>query len=342
MHVWPVATSHDTDEAALSNSVGRCGRRDREGSHECETVDRLTNRELRSETVTTWPLAQRFARLGMVLVLTGLATFTAAASDVLAQPVIGVLVKGETGESVEGAMIILLDQAGDVVDRALTDLRGGFSLDADSPGIHSLAIERIGIASTTHGPFHVGPEGVIRRVSAVEEAIELAGIEVTGEHRCVVRPDVGRTTALVWDEARKALAAGPVDARQRHISLYGTQLPPGDGLARARDPRRKPKLRAIIRGYALRVASRRRSRIKGLRSARWRGRDHVLCPRCWCLPFRCLPRHPLLRPSEWGGRENRPHLRARARARSARYQGRNVDRTVRRRSPAAGVPVREP
>ena len=124
-----------------------------------------------------------------------------------AQEVVGFVETAETGERVEGAMVVLTDAAGEVIDRALTNARGAFVVAADEPGAHFLRIDRIGVATAVDGPFDVTAGGAFRSVSVSTVAIRLRGITVTGQKRCDVSPAVGEETARVWDEIRKALEA---------------------------------------------------------------------------------------------------------------------------------------
>ncbi len=153
------------------------------------------------------------ALLGLVLE----ALLTLALS---AQQVTGVLVEGESGPPVEGAMISLLPPGGEAAVSTLTDAGGRFRLDAPSPGAYRLRADRIGYTSTVSDPFRVGGgETVERRLVARVQAVDLEGIDVEGEKRCVVRPQEGLATARVWDEARKALAAAAW-TRERGIYRY--------------------------------------------------------------------------------------------------------------------------
>lgn len=144
---------------------------------------------------------------GKAVAVGGLLCALAAPAASRAQTVNGFVVAEGTEERVQGAMVVLTDSLGAVVDRTLTDARGAFALDADAPGFHALRIDRIGYDRHSTDRFPVPDEGVFRRVAVMEVPIRLEGIEVTGARRCVVRPETARTTAIVWEEVRKALVA---------------------------------------------------------------------------------------------------------------------------------------
>jgi hypothetical protein len=123
------------------------------------------------------------------------------------QVVRGVVVEEASAIPIEGAMVILLDYAGEPLERVLTDADGEFIIDADRPGPHFIRVDRIGYESITTERFAVPVGGTYRRVEVPIRAVQLEGIDVSGSRRCEVRPEEGRATAQVWEEARKALEA---------------------------------------------------------------------------------------------------------------------------------------
>ncbi|MGW8266220.1 MAG: carboxypeptidase regulatory-like domain-containing protein, partial [Longimicrobiales bacterium] len=124
-----------------------------------------------------------------------------------AQVVRGQLLNGETGLPLEGAILVLQGQGGELAT-VLSNAAGRFLIRAPGAGSYTVRADRIGHASTTSDPFSlvVGDTLDLRLVAAVR-AIQLEGLEVAGERRCEVRPESGRAVATVWEEARKALAA---------------------------------------------------------------------------------------------------------------------------------------
>jgi hypothetical protein len=123
-----------------------------------------------------------------------------------AQTVQGQLVDAGTGAPVEGALVLLLSEAGEEAAGYLTNPAGRFILRAPTPGTYTLRAERIGYATTTSGPFSLAQgQQLTLHLETAETAIELEGIRVEGSQQCVVRPGEGLQLAAVWDEARKAL-----------------------------------------------------------------------------------------------------------------------------------------
>jgi hypothetical protein len=123
------------------------------------------------------------------------------------QVVRGQLLNGDTGLPLEGAMVVLQGDSGEI-GRVLSNAAGRFLFRVPGTGKFTLRADRIGHQSTTSDPFQVasGDTVDIQMVSEVQ-AIQLEGLEVSGERRCEVRPGAGRAVATVWEEARKALAA---------------------------------------------------------------------------------------------------------------------------------------
>jgi hypothetical protein len=123
-----------------------------------------------------------------------------------AQAVQGQLVDADTGEPVEGALVLLLRESGEEVGGYLTNQAGRFVIRAPGRGVYTLRAERIGYETTSSDPLTLGTSmlsGI--QLQAATTAIELAEIRVEGDQRCVVRPEEGLQLARVWDEARKAL-----------------------------------------------------------------------------------------------------------------------------------------
>lgn len=131
----------------------------------------------------------------------------ALAFPLAAQVVRGAVSEAGSGTPLAGAMVVLFDADGDRVDRVLTDASGGFSTEADRPGRYYVRVDRIGYASLTTDPFDVPVAGTFQRIAVPIRPIRLRGLDVAGTRRCEVRPEEGRVTARVWEEARKALQA---------------------------------------------------------------------------------------------------------------------------------------
>jgi hypothetical protein len=146
---------------------------------------------------------RRSHRLGAVLAAGLLAVSVCPAEAQTAQ---GQLLDVETGEPVEGALVLLLDEGGGEAGGYLTNNAGRFLIQAPAPGTYTLRAERIGYETTSSEPFQLRQaERFGIRLEAKKTAIQLEGIQVEGDQRCLVRPGEGLQVASVWDEARKAL-----------------------------------------------------------------------------------------------------------------------------------------
>lgn len=130
----------------------------------------------------------------------------AAAAD--AQTVEGRVTEDGRDVSVEGAMVVLL-HADEPVARQLTAADGAYRLRAPGPGLFALRIDRIGYGSTYVDEVRIPAEGTVRADVAVSvQAVALRGLDVSGASRCQSDPGSARgATAVVWEEARKALEA---------------------------------------------------------------------------------------------------------------------------------------
>lgn len=135
-----------------------------------------------------------------------------------AQTAVGRVVDAESGAPVEAVLVVLSDSSGTRQAGGLTDAGGEFRIRASAPGAYTLTAERIGYA--TPGPRRVELErdrGMRVDLELVPLAIELEGIEVYGERRCVVRPEDGLVVAELWEEASKALRNQEWNEREARI-----------------------------------------------------------------------------------------------------------------------------
>ncbi len=133
-----------------------------------------------------------------------------------AQRVSGVVADSATGAPVGTGFIVLLDEEGNEVARGLSSQAGRFTLEAPRAGRYRLRSERIGYTPTFSPFFTLGrQETVERTLSVTALAVRLETIEVAAEQQCRTRPQEGISTAAVWEEARKALAAASWTAAQQ-------------------------------------------------------------------------------------------------------------------------------
>lgn len=156
-------------------------------------------------------------------------TATAAAlalalpSGVFAQVVRGTVTERSSGAPVAG-VLVTLQRAGTTdaaaASSALTDETGAFAIRAGGAGRYVLDAKRIGVRRVALPPFTLA-DGETRDVRVEVEALlfTLPEVEVLaiGAPICAVRGRDARRVAALWDEARTALTATRLSARERPI-----------------------------------------------------------------------------------------------------------------------------
>ena len=131
------------------------------------------------------------------------------ASDLQAQSILGRVVDAESNTPVVGAVVLLLDAAGDRLDAKLTAEDGSFGFVGAMGRPYRLRAEMIGRRGVELGPFTL--DGDARHeLRLPAEPIRLGGLDVTGEKRCSVDPESARAVYTVWGEVEKALRATEV------------------------------------------------------------------------------------------------------------------------------------
>jgi len=122
-------------------------------------------------------------------------------------------------------MVILLDAEGHLAARTLTDGQGRFSVRLPRTGMYRARVDRIGLESITTEPFDVRSDGTFVRISVPIRPVELEGLDVSASRQCQMREEVGKATATVWEEARKALeaAAWTQESGQYRYTLLRTE-----------------------------------------------------------------------------------------------------------------------
>jgi len=124
------------------------------------------------------------------------------------QAVRGQLVDRANGFPIGGAFVVLLDQGGTEVARALTSDAGTFLIRAPVPGTYRLQSKRIGFRMQESPPI-VLDRGQTLTYRLEIEAIpaRLPPVVVEGRPQCGNRGEEGSAVAQLWEEAREALAA---------------------------------------------------------------------------------------------------------------------------------------
>ena len=151
-----------------------------------------------------------------------LLTFMIPSVPLAAQAISGMLVEAESEAPLEGACVILLSRDGERLDWRLTNAAGRFDFRTPGPGTYLLQADRIGHARVLSDPIPIDRGvTVVYRLEAPVEPVGLAGIDVRSSRRCEVRPGQGASTAMVWEEARKALEA---TSRTSGLGIYRYEI----------------------------------------------------------------------------------------------------------------------
>lgn len=131
----------------------------------------------------------------------------AFSGSVAAQTVQGTLRSVADSAPVTGALVLLLDSAGVEQSQTVSYGSGGYALSAPGAGTYRLRVLRIGALPYVSPAFDLGPRQVLSYpVMLPRSPVVLTELVVTAHPDCRLYPDSQATTAVVWDEARKALA----------------------------------------------------------------------------------------------------------------------------------------
>jgi hypothetical protein len=141
------------------------------------------------------------------------------APSVQAQVVRGTVVQPDGTTPAAAVLVELLDSGGIARARTTTSLAGLFQLRAPQPGRFVVRALRIGFRPSASGPLDVGPSGAEVRITLGADRVALEAIQVRGRTPCRAAGAGGVELALVWDEARKALAYAALTAAERRHRL---------------------------------------------------------------------------------------------------------------------------
>lgn len=157
----------------------------------------------------------------------------------------GAALSESTGEPIPGALVMILNERGEVQRATLTDSLGRFQVAASHEGTYYLQAERLGFQTVTAGPLQLSenqPISVSLRLPF--EPIALEGVQVISERRCLVRPREGLLAHRLWEQAAKALRAAAVLQDRQLVEYTVTTYERDVSLAEGRlrttrqDPRR--------------------------------------------------------------------------------------------------------
>ncbi len=139
----------------------------------------------------------------------------AVAGSADAQLITGQIVNSTTGVPVAAGFVVLLDEDGIEIARTVSTSQGRFTLPAPRSGTYLLRSERIGYRVSVSQPLRLEEGRTLEYTMQVASLpVRLSDIEVRREDECRIRPEEGRQTAILWEEARKALAGASWTASQ--------------------------------------------------------------------------------------------------------------------------------
>ena len=139
----------------------------------------------------------------------------AAAVSADAQLISGQIVDSTAGVPVAAGFVVLLDEDGIEIARTVSTSQGRFTLPAPRSGTYLLRSERIGYRVSVSPPLRLEAGRTLEYTLQVAALpVRLSDIEVRREDECRIRPEEGRQTAILWEEARKALAGASWTASQ--------------------------------------------------------------------------------------------------------------------------------
>lgn len=135
-------------------------------------------------------------------------------AGVCAQTVRGTVVDERDARPIVGAVVLLLDSAGDVSGRALSDDAGEFRLTAARAGTYRLRALRIGFSPVTTASVVLATGGEsVQRLRLASIPVSLAAIAVQGRSTCRLGADSALGTFTIWEQARTALTAADLASR---------------------------------------------------------------------------------------------------------------------------------
>lgn len=129
------------------------------------------------------------------------------ANRAAAQTVYGVVVADNTGEPVAGAMVMMRDTLGLSRGSSLADSLGRFAITAPRPGRYMLAADRVGYESLRPDTVRIPADSLQVQLRAGSRRVTLPPVTASARSRCGGFIQTHPQTAVVWEEARKALAS---------------------------------------------------------------------------------------------------------------------------------------
>lgn len=137
-----------------------------------------------------------------------------------AQSVRGTVMTDVDGRAVVGAVVLLIDSAGAVAARSLTDAAGGYRLAASIAGTYRVRAMRIGYRPTLSAPFHLRSDADrVQEIRVAGLPLSLAAIAVHTRSSCHLGTDSTLGVFTIWEQARTALTAADLAARAAQMNV---------------------------------------------------------------------------------------------------------------------------
>ena len=151
---------------------------------------------------------------------------TLAAAALLSLPAMAMpqsirgIVVDQLDSPVAGVLVVLLDDASGVLARSLSNARGEFRLTAPRAGAYRVSTRRIGFNPVTSGRIALGAaQEVVQRLVLTGLRVALDTVRVASRSPCrILAGDSATVTFAIWEQARTALNAAEVTARERAFS----------------------------------------------------------------------------------------------------------------------------
>ena len=127
----------------------------------------------------------------------------------VAQVVQGTVIERSDNTAVPGVLVTLVDPAGRVVARTLTDQRGRYRLSA-SPGTYRVQTLRIGYKPVLSAELRLNAEEIEQTIAVTNIPVALEAVQVSAQRSCGSLSDAN--VASVWEQARAAMTVSALSA----------------------------------------------------------------------------------------------------------------------------------
>ncbi|HYC51795.1 MAG TPA: carboxypeptidase regulatory-like domain-containing protein [Gemmatimonadaceae bacterium] len=122
-------------------------------------------------------------------------------------------------EGLPGVVVQLVDTTGRVLNRALTNERGEYRINAPGAGRYAIRTLRIGFRPITSEAISlILGQDLVRDVSLDNVAVRLDTVRVADRSVCGGAAESSAAIALAWEQARTALAAAQLTAGNRALT----------------------------------------------------------------------------------------------------------------------------